>query len=72
MAETTQGTTETIQWIGGTDGHLSLIDQTLLPQQLQRVECHDVQTVWEAIKSLRVRGAPAIGIAAAYVSGALG
>jgi methylthioribose-1-phosphate isomerase len=55
-----------VQWIGGTDGHLQLIDQTLLPQQLSYVACHDVDTVWEAIKSLRVRGAPAIGIAAAY------
>jgi methylthioribose-1-phosphate isomerase len=30
------------------------------------IECHDVEQLWEAIKSLRVRGAPAIGIAAAY------
>ena len=30
------------------------------------MECRDVETVWEAIKMLRVRGAPAIGIAAAY------
>jgi methylthioribose-1-phosphate isomerase len=33
---------------------------------LEYVECSDVETVWEAIKTLRVRGAPAIGIAAAY------
>lgn len=57
---------ETIRWVGGADGHLSLIDQTLLPTELQRVDCRDVETVWEAIKMLRVRGAPAIGIAAAY------
>lgn len=57
---------ETIRWEGDTTGHLSLIDQTLLPSELKRIECRDVETVWEAIKVLRVRGAPAIGIAAAY------
>jgi len=57
---------ETITWIGETDGCLSLIDQTKLPNELTRIECRDVETVWEAIKMLRVRGAPAIGIAAAY------
>ena len=30
------------------------------------IDCRDVETVWEAIKTLRVRGAPAIGVAAAY------
>ena len=58
--------TETIVWSGGTDGYLDLIDQTLLPNELSRIECRDIETVWEAIKMLRVRGAPAIGIAAAY------
>lgn len=57
---------ETLRWEGGDDGHLSLIDQTLLPTELKRIECRDVETVWEAIQMLRVRGAPAIGIAAAY------
>lgn len=56
----------TLVWVGDVDGYLSLIDQTLLPSELLRVECRNVETVWEAIKSLRVRGAPAIGIAAAY------
>jgi methylthioribose-1-phosphate isomerase len=57
---------ETIEWVGETDGYLCLIDQTLLPVELTRIDCRDVETVWEAIKMLRVRGAPAIGIAAAY------
>jgi methylthioribose-1-phosphate isomerase len=56
----------TLAWIGGAEGHLRLIDQTLLPLELEYVECRDVASVWEAIKLLRVRGAPAIGIAAAY------
>ena len=55
-----------VQWIGGSDGHLQLIDQTCLPCELKLIECYDVGSVWEAIKMLRVRGAPAIGIAAAY------
>jgi methylthioribose-1-phosphate isomerase len=57
---------ETLRWVGGVDGCLRLIDQTLLPVEFVQIECRDVKTVWEAIKTLRVRGAPAIGIAAAY------
>jgi methylthioribose-1-phosphate isomerase len=57
---------ETIRWVGDENGHLVLIDQTRLPLELVEIECRDVATVWEAIKQLRVRGAPAIGIAAAY------
>ena len=57
---------ETLRWIGGPDGHLVMIDQTRLPVECVETECRDVETVWEAIKMLRVRGAPAIGIAAAY------
>lgn len=55
-----------IQWVGSADGFLRLIDQTLLPTKFATIECRHVETVWEAIKMLRVRGAPAIGIAAAY------
>lgn len=58
---------ETIRWEGAAqDGALILIDQTRLPLELAELRCEDVETVWEAIKMLRVRGAPAIGIAAAY------
>ena len=58
---------ETLTWVGDAHtGHLQMIDQTLLPGQLSQIECKDIETVWEAIKMLRVRGAPAIGIAAAY------
>jgi methylthioribose-1-phosphate isomerase len=55
----------TIQWIGGTDGHVRLLDQTLLPTVEEYRECRRIDEVWEAIRSLRVRGAPAIGVAAA-------
>ena len=57
---------ETLSWHGDRFGTLKMIDQTLLPTELKTIECRDVETVWEAIQTLRVRGAPAIGIAAAY------
>jgi methylthioribose-1-phosphate isomerase len=59
-------TWQTLQWIGGPDGHLTCIDQTRLPAELVLHECRTAEAVWEAIRQLRVRGAPAIGIAAAY------
>jgi methylthioribose-1-phosphate isomerase len=59
-------TPKSIEWIGGPDGFLRLIDQTQLPAALAYRDCRTVEDVWEAIKALRVRGAPAIGVAAAY------
>ncbi len=56
---------KTIEWVGDVNGHIRMIDQTRLPGELRMMECHDVPTLWEAIKSLRVRGAPALGVAAA-------
>jgi methylthioribose-1-phosphate isomerase len=61
-----ESTIATLRWIGGVDGHLVLIDQTLLPVEFVEIECRTVEVAWEAIKALRVRGAPAIGVAAAY------
>ena len=55
----------TIEWIGELDGSVQLVDQTLLPQRLELLQINDLQTIFEAIRSLKVRGAPAIGIAAA-------
>jgi len=57
---------QTLHWIGGVDGYLRLIDQTRLPVEFVEIDCRDIETAWEAIKMLRVRGAPAIGVAAAY------
>src|SRR6188474_3530075 len=57
---------ETLRWVGDARGCLVLIDQTHLPLEIVELHCDDVEVVWEAIRSLRVRGAPAIGIAAAY------
>ena len=48
------------------DRRLVIIDQTLLPRECVEITLPTVDAVWEAIKRLRVRGAPAIGICAAY------
>lgn len=48
------------------NGILYVIDQTRLPVETVVLECRDHGDVAEAIRSLRVRGAPAIGCAAAY------
>ena len=45
---------------------LKIIDQTLLPLQLTYIPIRSIQDCVEAIKELKVRGAPAIGICAAY------
>lgn len=52
-----------VEWASG---KVRLIDQTRLPQEEVYLELADYRDVAEAIKTLRVRGAPAIGIAAAY------
>lgn len=56
----------TLSWQGAIPGCLRLIDQTKLPEEFLEIDCSTVESVWEAIRSLRVRGAPAIGVAAAY------
>jgi methylthioribose-1-phosphate isomerase len=56
----------TLAWCGDWRGTLELIDQTRLPQAIESCRCTKVEDVWDAIRQLRVRGAPAIGIAAAY------
>lgn len=45
---------------------LDIIDQTLLPGTIKRMNLSTKEEIWEAVKKLRVRGAPAIGAAAAY------
>jgi len=57
---------ETARWRGETDGVLRIIDQRLLPGELKYSDLSTVEEVFDAIKTLAVRGAPAIGIAAAY------
>ena len=45
---------------------LYILDQTLLPAEERYIELKCKEDVWEAIHSLRVRGAPAIGVASAF------
>ena len=52
-----------VRWVGDASGVLEILDQTLLPARCEWLACRDVPVVVEAIRSLRVRGAPAIGIA---------
>lgn len=57
---------QTPETLAFTDGKLVLIDQTRLPQELVTLTCSTVEETHDAIQRLVVRGAPAIGIAAAY------
>ena len=57
------GTFQSVQWMGD---KLVIIDQTKLPQKEVYLELRTAGQVFEAIKSLRVRGAPALGIVGAY------
>ncbi|HXZ24860.1 MAG TPA: S-methyl-5-thioribose-1-phosphate isomerase, partial [Nitrospiria bacterium] len=52
----------TVEW---KDGAVRILDQSRLPDKVEFVDCRDYETVGLAIKELWVRGAPAIGIAAA-------
>ena len=47
-------------------GKLTLLDQRKLPDTISYITCEDYRTVAEAIRTLAVRGAPAIGVSAAY------
>jgi methylthioribose-1-phosphate isomerase len=55
-----------VEWIGGIDGHLELVDQRLLPAEFVKLQCRDPKVLFDAIRTLAVRGAPAIGVSAAY------
>ena len=50
------------------DGHdaVVIIDQTKLPGSVELISLHTAKEIWDAIYLLRVRGAPAIGVAAAF------
>jgi methylthioribose-1-phosphate isomerase len=57
---------EPLRPVTWSDGAIRMLDQTRLPQQSVYLRLDEVDAVHEAIRMLRVRGAPAIGIAAAY------
>src|SRR3990172_9526836 len=53
---------KTIEWV---DEKVRLIDQSQLPLVVEYLDCNDYTVVADAIKKLKIRGAPAIGIATA-------
>jgi len=55
-------TVETVCW---KNGKARFVDQTLLPHKLKYVSTDDIHRLWQAVKRLEIRGAPAIGIAGA-------
>ncbi|MBT4765480.1 MAG: S-methyl-5-thioribose-1-phosphate isomerase [Methylococcales bacterium] len=59
----TKTTIETLRW---NNNHLEMIDQRILPTDFQYLAYHSAESVAEGIRSMVVRGAPAIGCAAAY------
>lgn len=54
---------DTLRWH---NHQLFLLDQRRLPQEINYLAIEDLEQAWQAIHTLAVRGAPAIGIAAAY------
>jgi len=54
---------KSITWM---EDHISIIDQTFLPEREIHIDLKTPGQVWDAIKKLKVRGAPAIGITGAY------
>ena len=54
---------KTLEWAGD---HLRILDQTRLPEEVVYLDCDSLDEVATAIRDLKVRGAPAIGIAAAF------
>jgi methylthioribose-1-phosphate isomerase len=63
MSKSTDQVIVSLKW---NSDHLELLDQRLLPKEVLYLDLTQVTEVWEAIRQLKVRGAPAIGIAAAY------
>lgn len=57
---------KTLHWEGGLDGVCRMVEQTRLPATFEEVAITTQEAMWDAIKRLAVRGAPAIGVAAAF------
>lgn len=55
----------TIEW-DDSDSTIKMIDQTLLPGELKFIKCKNIAELCEAIQSLRIRGAPALGVCGAF------
>ncbi len=66
MSHATETTLFQIRTVWHETGRVFLLDQTLLPTVEKVIEIESVDAMWDAIKRLCVRGAPAIGVAAGY------
>lgn len=67
QAENIFARVKVVEWVGDARrGYLRLLDQTKLPSEEAYLDCRDAESLWDAISRLVVRGAPAIGVAAAY------
>ncbi len=66
MTDCTLSDPQTIQTLRWLDGHLEMIDQRVLPARFEYLPFTSAAEVAEGIRSMVVRGAPAIGCAAAY------
>lgn len=55
-----------VQSVSWENDHLRMIDQTQIPEKKVYLQLNTIEEIFEAIRSLRVRGAPAIGVTAAY------
>ena len=56
----------TLDWVGGSDGVVEMVDQTALPAAYDLLRIDNVPDMVAAIQRLSVRGAPAIGVAGAF------
>jgi methylthioribose-1-phosphate isomerase len=63
ISKADSGALQSVRWAGD---HLDLLDQRLLPEEVIYLPLQTSQDIWEAIRHLKVRGAPAIGMSAAY------
>ena len=66
MSKATEKNKSTLRVVWWEEEGVGMIDQTLLPHEEREILCDTLEKLWEAIKNLRVRGAPAIGVSAAY------
>ncbi|MDX8396484.1 MAG: S-methyl-5-thioribose-1-phosphate isomerase [Mariprofundaceae bacterium] len=57
---------QSLTWIGDVDGSLQWIDQCILPHRFELKQSRDAEVVARAIETMEVRGAPTIGVMAAF------